>query len=330
MESTQYSTLLVGGLPAGFAQRCPPDVSHATLRPALGPADGTAKILTPAKILSPAPPPAKILTPAPPPAKIRTPAPPLVDPPAHLMIRAKSANPIPKWKQPQPGAPYISLRRSGPPAASRPLPIQIDAPCARSIPAALTHSGLPLPLAVDSLSLVKNTEEELVVSPPAAAQRPSPVQTAGLPMCKQLARSRLAVVDTSAANSCPSIVAPVEGVDVSTWEKWVEIWNNCWELNAAVARMAPCRAESEKAIMRFHQLAKLEHRRPLQARSAHPVSVTARRLADFYRSPSHSRSRSPSHATSREFEGSQSAEPQPVSCNRSSRSRSHSGSHVIL
>jgi hypothetical protein len=320
MESTQYSTLLVGGLPAGFAQRCPLDASHATLRPALGPADGTAKILTPAKILSPAPPPAKILTPAPP----------LVAPPAHLMIRAKSANPIPKWKQPQPGAPYISLRRSGPPAASRPLPIQIDAPCARSIPAALTHSGLPLPLAVDSLSLVKNTEEELVVSPPAAAQRPSPVQTAGPPKCKQRACSRLAVADTSAANSCPSIVAPVEGVDVSTWEKWVEIWNNCWELNAAVARMAPCRAESEKAIMRFHQLAKLEHRRPLQTRSAHPVSVTARRLADFYRSPSHSRSRSPSHATSREFEGSQSAEPQPVSCNRSSRSRSHSGSPVVL
>ena len=49
MESTQYSTLLVGGLPAGFAQRCPPDASHATLRPALGPADGTANILTPAK-----------------------------------------------------------------------------------------------------------------------------------------------------------------------------------------------------------------------------------------------------------------------------------------
>ena len=323
MESTQYSTLSVGGLPAGFSQRCPLDASHATLRPALGPADGTAKILTPAKILSPAPPPAKILTPAPP----------LVAPPAHLMIRAKSANPIPKWKQPQPGAPYISLRRSGPPAASRPLSIQIDAPCARSIPAALTHSGLPLPLAVDSLSLVKNTEEELVVSPPAAAQRPSPVQTAGPPECKQRASSRIAVADTSAANSCPSIVAPVEGVDVLTWEKWVEIWNNCWELNAAVARNAPCRAESpdfENAMMTFRQLAKLEHRRPLQARNAHPVSVTESRLANFYRSPSHSRSRSPSHATSREFEGSQSAEPQPVSCNRSSRSRSHSGSHVIL
>jgi hypothetical protein len=329
MESTQYSTLSVGGLPAGFAQRCPLDASHATLRPALGPADGTAKILTPAKILSPAPPPAKILTPAPP----------LVAPPAHLMIRAKSANPIPKWKQPQPGAPYISLRRSGPPAASRPLSIQIDAPCARSIPAALTHSGLPLPLAVDSLSLVKNTEEELVVSPPAAAQRPSPVQTAGPPKCKQRACSRLAVADTSAANSCPSIDAPVEGVDVSTlekmeeiWngEKWVEIWDNCWRLTAAVARRPPDRSDFDDAMMTFHKLARLEHRRPLQTRSAHPVSVTARRLADFYRSPSHSRSRSPSHATSREFEGSQSAEPQPVSCNRSSRSRSHSGSHVIL
>ena len=320
MESTQYSTLLVGGLPAGFAQRCPLDASHATLRPALGPADGTAKILTPAKILSPAPPPAKILTPAPP----------LVAPPAHLMIRAKSANPIPKWKQPQPGAPYISLRRSGPPAASRPLPIQIDAPCARSIPAALTHSGLPLPLAVDSLSLVKNTEEELVVPLPAAAQRPSPVQTAGPPKCKQRACSRLAVADTSAANRCPSIVAPVEGVDVLTWEKWVEIWNNCWELNAAVARRPPDRSDFDDAMMTFHQLARLEHRRPLQARNAHPVSVTARRLADFYRSPSHSRSRSPSHATSREFEGSQSAEPQPVSCNQSSHSRSHSRSPVRL
>ena len=329
MESTQYSTLSVGGLPAGFSQRCPLDASHATLRPALGPADGTAKILTPAKILSPAPPPAKILTPAPP----------LVAPPAHLMIRAKSANPIPKWKQPQPGAPYISLRRSGPPAASRPLSIQIDAPCARSIPAALTHSGLPLPLAVDSLSLVKNTEEELVVSPPAAAQRPSPVQTAGPPKCKQRACSRLAVADTSAANSCPSIDAPVEGVDVSTLEKmeeiwngkkWVEIWDNCWRLNAAVARRPPDRSDFDDAMMTFHQLARLEHRRPLQARSAHPVSVTARRLADFYQPPSHSRSRSPSHATSREFEGSQSAEPQPVSCNQSSRSRSHSGSPVVL
>ena len=92
MESTQYSTLLVGGLPAGFAQRSPPDASHATLRPAHGPADGMANAPT---IVDPPPP------------KILTPAPPLVDPPAHLMIRAKSANPIPKWKQPQPGAPYI-------------------------------------------------------------------------------------------------------------------------------------------------------------------------------------------------------------------------------
>ena len=46
MESTQYSTLLVGGLPAGFAQRSPPDASHATLRPAHGPADGMANAPT--------------------------------------------------------------------------------------------------------------------------------------------------------------------------------------------------------------------------------------------------------------------------------------------
>ena len=167
-----------------------------------------------------------------------------------------------------------------------------------------------------------------MVPPPASAQRPSPVQTAGLPMCKQLARSRLAVVDTSAANSCPSIVAPVEGVDVSTLEKWVEIWDNCWRLNAAVARRPPDRSDFDNAMMTFHQLARFEHRRPLQARNAHPVSVTERRLADFYRSPSHSRSRSPSHATSRELEGNRS--PQPVSCNQSSHSRSHSNSPVRL
>ena len=176
-----------------------------------------------------------------------------------------------------------------------------------------------------------------MVPPPAAAQRPSPVQTAGPPMCKQRASSRQAVVDTSAASSCPSIVAPVEGVDVSTLDQWVEIWNgpkwaeiwnNCWELNAAVARRPPRRSDFDNAMMTFHQLAKLEHRRPLQARIAHPVSVTERRLANFYRSPSHSRSRS--HSRGRSPSGSQSAEPQPVSCNQSSRSRSHSGSPVVL
>ena len=167
-----------------------------------------------------------------------------------------------------------------------------------------------------------------MVPPPAAAQRPSPVQTAGPPKCKQRASSRLAVADTSAANSCPSIVAPVEGVDVSTWEKWVEIWNNCWELNAAVARRPPNRSDFDNAMMTFHQLARLEHRRPLQARNAHPVSVTESRLANFYRSPSHSRSRSPSHATSRELEGNRS--PQPVSCNQSSHSRSRSPSAIRL
>ena len=323
MESTQYSTLLVGGLPAGFAQRCPLDASHATLRPALGPADGTAKILTPAKILSPAPPPAKILTPAPP----------LVDPPAHLMIRAKSANPIPKWKQPQPGAPYISLRRSGPPAASRPLPIQIDAPCARSIPAALTHSGLPLPLAVDSLSLVKNTEEELVVSPPAAAQRPSPVQTAGPPKCKQRASSRLAVVDTSAASSCPSTVAgpaappqaaahspaPAEGTDAPIPEKWVEIWETCWKITEEIAGEPGCSTtDFEYTRMVFQQLAEYEWGRPLRERESYPVTVNEHELARW-RSPSPHSSRSRSHATSHQ-----------ASSSSHSRSRSRSPSTIII
>jgi hypothetical protein len=132
-----------------------------------------------------------ILTP--PPLKIRAPAPPLVAPPAHLLMRAKSDNPKPKWRQ-QPTAPYTSLRPflthaapldappphrlppSGPPSSLRPPLIRIQTPWAQSIAAALAHSGLPPQVAADS-----------------------PV--------------------------------PVEGTDVSSPEKWDEFGEHAWKIN---------------------------------------------------------------------------------------------------
>ena len=169
--------------------------------------------------------------------------------------------------------------------------------------------------------------------PPAAAQRPSPVQTAGPPMCKQRASSRLAVVDTSAASSCPSTVAgpaappqaaahspaPAEGTDAPIPEKWVEIWETCWKITEEIAGEPGCSTtDFENAMMMFQQLAEYEWGRPLEVRESHPVTVEAHLLARW-RSPSPRRSRSPSHATSHR-----------ASSSSHSRSRSRSLSTIII
>jgi len=272
--------------------------SHDTLAPAHGPADGLANAPT---IVDPPRP------------KIRAPAPPLVAPPAHMMMRAKSANPKPHWMQ-QPSAPYTSLRPflthaaaleappphrlppSGPPSSLRPPLIRIRTPWALSIAAALAHSGLPPQVAADSPSPVENT----VVSTTASSSRPSIVAGRAVP-------------PQVAAHS----PAQVEGTDVSTPELWIEIWESCWALNKDIARKPGCRSDFDNAMMMFQQLAEYEWGRPPRVRNSYPVTVDEHQLARW-RSPSPRSSRSPSHATSRGLEGYRS----------SSHSRSRSPSTI--